>query len=1340
MTAATSQPRIYRHRKPLAPLTIAIIIRTKDRPHQLKRCLQSLAEQKRIPDEVIVINDAGESVKNILSEYTDLPIRLIENPVNQGRARAGNLGVRLARSQVIGFLDDDDRYLPEHLLRLEKVMQHFDAKVAYSGCRVIQRHCLGEDTPLHEQVLSHFNDAYQAQRLQYENYIPLINLLINRELFLKLNGFDENFEIFEDWDLLLRLSHHIGFYHLNRITTEYGVWGNQQITQATQRSRWVQAYHQFLAKHLLSLEIEPQLKLLAEYWMISQERRGNVQSTHEEKRALDHKLLQTERSLGQLQHQVEQHQASYEALSNACSSQEMQFRQNMQDTEKHYQDALQHTEKHYQETLQQQQKEQGQTLEKLLTAEQVLTQQLAKLVDEHTLLSAQWKKDHAHTQQLEELLHDVQRQLTIGLSQSTLQRIISKQQPSQFNLQADDKLRDTLQQLISWFQLRQQLWLSQQQAPQQQLQQQLDALQQSSHGLQQALHTLTEKAMKSRWLHRGGYVKMLDQINVLAANLSQQLQQTQLPPLIASTPLISTFASNVPPRPLSGLRPNLNCFAGTSETLQLIESTPLRGNKLFHLGSGTSLVFPVSVPCHGFSRVEITLATYARLNPCHLRCVVREVGSAEVLRSVQCSALTVLDNQFHPFQFEPIADSEGKTYQVEIDSPDVQAPYGVAVWCQEPQLPASFTAAPSIAITAVPENIPAWVQRGLLEQALPANLRSDAPEHLFIISHAAEPLKLHTFLQQLGKICAQGNAQAQVLIWGEVSVATQAYLQQQQLAQQPHPSFTLLLERIAQYTANYLWLLENATLPPLTALASLQEVLHTHPKAGMIVPCLAHGENLSAAYALLNSEGILQHIPVDMPANHPYHGYRRVVDAVSTPCVILQRAALKYVKPNTLADYQTAPYQLTEIIWQLRQGGWDSVYESTLSYQDDLAQRPLNTTDYLTDQHVFFKAWQQALVKQGSLLNAAAWLNPKQQRTVLIVDATLPTYDEDSGSLRIYTLMKILGQMGYKVTFFPDNLDSNFKYRHALEAIGVEVFHGQYNIGDALSYRHFEFAIVCRVDMGQRYIPFIRLLSPNTKIFYDTVDIHYVRELRQAEIENNPELGLRAFETKHKELANCLLAHRVLTVTEDDGLHLRTELSKVEFSVIPNIHELPPPETTDFSARDGIVFIGNYNHQPNEDSVYYFIDYVLPKILARIPEVKLYLIGSNMKPKMRELASANVEIVGWVDKVEPAFAQRRVFVSYLRYGAGMKGKLGQALALGLPVVSTAIGAEGMGLIDHETALIADDPEQFAAAVCELYHNAALWDKLSQQGREYIEQRYGASAVREQLAELFAHYQ
>jgi len=359
--------------------------------------------------------------------------------------------------------------------------------------------------------------------------------------------------------------------------------------------------------------------------------------------------------------------------------------------------------------------------------------------------------------------------------------------------------------------------------------------------------------------------------------------------------------------------------------------------------------------------------------------------------------------------------------------------------------------------------------------------------------------------------------------------------------------------------------------------------------------------------------------------------------------------------------------------------------------------------------------------------------NVNNPPTALIIDATLPTYDQDSGSLRLLSLMKMLVRMGYKLTFFSYERRYHLKYRYVPEALGIEVFRGK--LPNLLATRKFDFAWICRVQTAHHYIPIIRLMNPDAKIFYDTVDIHYIRELRQAEIEDNPALADRALKTKRKELSNCQLVDRVITVTAEDGQHLQSELPQLNLSVIPNIHQPHSSPAAPFESRKDLVFIGHYRHKPNQDAVFYFIDTVLPKIHARLPDVKLHLIGSAMTNKIRALASTHVKIIGWVDQVEPEFAQRRVFISPLRYGAGMKGKLGQALSLGLPIVTTTIGAEGMGLIDGEMALIADDPDSFAEAVCRLYTDSVLWEKLAHQGKNYIEQHYGGAAVYEKLCQL-----
>ncbi|MEI6258845.1 MAG: glycosyltransferase [Deltaproteobacteria bacterium] len=276
-------------------LTISIVVRTQNRLHFLMRCLQSLYDQVRRPDEVIVVNDAGVPVDAVVAKFPDLNIRLIQNMTQQGRARTGNLGVDAAGGKVIGFLDDDDRFLPDHLQRLEQAMLQFDTKVAYSGCRVVKQDIVGESNGVRESEVLEYNDPFDPSRLRYENYIPLINILIDRSLWHEIHGFDESFDLFEDWDMLIRLSDHGLFYHLDQITTEYGLWDGQ-ITHTANRMEWTAAFKKILEKHIISLPEAERLNVLEEYWRISQERRGRLTLYISENQKLNSQLRQLSES------------------------------------------------------------------------------------------------------------------------------------------------------------------------------------------------------------------------------------------------------------------------------------------------------------------------------------------------------------------------------------------------------------------------------------------------------------------------------------------------------------------------------------------------------------------------------------------------------------------------------------------------------------------------------------------------------------------------------------------------------------------------------------------------------------------------------------------------------------------------------------------------------------------------------------------------------------------------------------------------------------------------------------------------------------------------------------
>jgi glycosyltransferase involved in cell wall biosynthesis len=145
----------------------------------------------------------------------------------------------------------------------------------------------------------------------------------------------------------------------------------------------------------------------------------------------------------------------------------------------------------------------------------------------------------------------------------------------------------------------------------------------------------------------------------------------------------------------------------------------------------------------------------------------------------------------------------------------------------------------------------------------------------------------------------------------------------------------------------------------------------------------------------------------------------------------------------------------------------------------------------------------------------------------------------------------------------------------------------------------------------------------------------------------------------------------------------------------------------------------------------------MPLVWASRPDITVNLLGSNLKDEVKELANDQVIVTGYVPEVEPYFQKSRIFVAPLRFGAGMKGKIGQSLSLGLPTITTKIGAEGMGLIDHQDVLIADTAEEFAQAVIELYDNRELWQKLADNSLETIK-RYQPATVQTNLQALLSN--
>jgi glycosyltransferase involved in cell wall biosynthesis len=216
------------------------------------------------------------------------------------------------------------------------------------------------------------------------------------------------------------------------------------------------------------------------------------------------------------------------------------------------------------------------------------------------------------------------------------------------------------------------------------------------------------------------------------------------------------------------------------------------------------------------------------------------------------------------------------------------------------------------------------------------------------------------------------------------------------------------------------------------------------------------------------------------------------------------------------------------------------------------------------------------------------------------------------------------------------------------------------------------------------------------------------------------ELGLR----KREELAACRQADRVLCVSAADAAVLATELPHQRFDVVPNgVEPDPTPFTPPPSDHPTAVFIGRMDYRPNQDGILWFFSEILPLVRERHPGFKLHVIGPQPPRLLINSKPAGVSIAGWVEDPRQWLREATMAVVPLRAGSGTRLKILEAMAVGRPVVSTTVGAEGIDIVPGRDFELADDAHGFAEAICRLIEDRGLLVKMASSGRAVAEQRY-----------------
>jgi glycosyltransferase involved in cell wall biosynthesis len=264
--------------------------------------------------------------------------------------------------------------------------------------------------------------------------------------------------------------------------------------------------------------------------------------------------------------------------------------------------------------------------------------------------------------------------------------------------------------------------------------------------------------------------------------------------------------------------------------------------------------------------------------------------------------------------------------------------------------------------------------------------------------------------------------------------------------------------------------------------------------------------------------------------------------------------------------------------------------------------------------------------------------------------------------------------------------------------------------------------------------------APHCLICYDTVDLHFLRLQRQAELAaatgdgTAGALAGKAAASRELELGLARAVDLTTVVSEHEQHLLRSLVPEADVRLLSNVHHVASAVAGP-QGRAGLLFVGSFDHLPNGDAAQWMAREVLPLVDRRRPGTVLHVVGSNPSPDVQELASETVEVHGWVPDLGPLHQRCRMSVAPLRFGAGVKGKVGESMAAGLPTVCTPVAVEGMELVHGQHVLVATDATAFAEQVVALLDDDVLWCSLSEAGIGAITDRFGPQVARTALQDV-----
>lgn len=482
----------------------------------------------------------------------------------------------------------------------------------------------------------------------------------------------------------------------------------------------------------------------------------------------------------------------------------------------------------------------------------------------------------------------------------------------------------------------------------------------------------------------------------------------------------------------------------------------------------------------------------------------------------------------------------------------------------------------------------------------------------------------------------------------------------------------------------------------------------------------------------------------------PQYNYIKEVDYVSGASMMIRKSLWNEIGGF---DERFAPayFEDADMAFEVRKRGYKAMFQpkSVVVHFEGISHGTNEDSGLKKCQAVnrekFITKWKDVLQK-GHFVNGQnvfqARDRSRDKKTILVIDHYVPHYDKDAGSRTTFQYLKLFSEMGMNVKFLGSNFYKHEPYSTELEQSGIEILHGVWFRDNwekwlAENGKAIDYVYLMRPYIAIDFIDKIKKYTAS-KILYNSIDFHYIREARQYKLTKNKEHLKQARNFKKQEFYLFNKSDAILTISNYEKFILEKKMPGKKIFIIPTYlyDNLPLGIGNEFENRTQLIFVGNFVHTPNVDGILWFCKEIFPEISALLPDVILNIVGGNTPAEILNLKSPKVNVTGFVTEkeLESYYSKAKIIIAPLRFGAGVKGKIIEAIAYGIPVVTTKIGVEGIPDCDG-TICVADTESDFIKCIINIFKSKEKWETIRNNQIRYAKQNLSTSYAQNIINEI-----